>query len=204
MSPVPSTVIRIPVFSNRRNLQPARLSTVSTAIATNLKSKTCRLDAVSALLSHRSRLTTFSIHKSSCFLTSTLMNAPRPAPMRCGASVHHPWHSHPSELHSLLIHVLTCPLSVRASSKFSSDCSAGTLPRPFIRLLRKHFSAHAMQNSLLAHAFSWKKVSVRGGIVHCRFSTPRKGCAMETLLLPLGGNVSDWSFLRKVGALCHS
>ena len=87
--------------------------------------------------------------------------------------------------------------------------------------LWKHFSAHAMQNALSAHAFFWKKTSTRvskaffstfetrfpvprkmiahrmsfppgpmvGWIVHCLFSSPLKGCAMETRLLPLGATL---------------
>ena len=83
-SPVPSVVIRLPDFSNRRNLSPARLSTDSTAVATHLVGKTRRSDAVNEVLSHRPRLSSFSSHRSSCLPTSTLMNAPSPASeLRC-------------------------------------------------------------------------------------------------------------------------
>lgn len=82
--------IRMPVFSNRRNLKPARLSPVSTTVATHLINKTYRSDTVSALRSDRSILSPFSSYRSSYFPTTILMNAPRPAMMSCSAFVHPP------------------------------------------------------------------------------------------------------------------
>ena len=126
-------------------------------------SKTRRSHAVSALLSHRSRRSPFLSHKSNCFPSSTFMIAPRSTSMGYSASVHPPGKSHTSELHSLLIYALNlsvvCPCEL---SRVSSDSSAGTPPRPFIRLWRKQFITHAMQNSLSAHPFFWKKTSTRG------------------------------------------
>lgn len=57
----------------------------------------------------------------------------------------------------------------------SSDFSAGTLPRPCTSRLRKHFSAHAIQKSLWAHAlFLEKHVHARviGPFLHLRDTLP--------------------------------
>ena len=153
---------------------------MSTAVATHLVSKSRRSDAVSALLSHCSRLSPFSSHMSSCLPTSTLMSAPRPASMGCSASVHPPGYCHTSVLHPFFIYALNfsvvCPCKL---SNVSSDSSTGTPPPPCIRLLRKQRLAHAMQKSLSAHAFFWKKTSTRGSYAffstfEIRFPVPRK------------------------------
>ena len=153
---------------------------MSTAVATHLVSKTRRSDVVSALLSHRSRLSPFFKPYVKLLANLDLDECPKACidGLQC---VRAPFGVMLHQQVALLLHVcfeLFRGLSVQVVQR-QQRFLRGHPPSAYIRLLRKQRLAHAMQKSLSAHAFYWKRTPTRGSYAffstfEIRFPVPRK------------------------------